>query len=90
MSITLNSELAKAIDQQGNLPLPTVHPTTGEVFFLVSAEQYNRLQALFEEVPRSIDEQRFQVREMGRRAGWDDPSMDAYDRYDDHAQKGRA
>ena len=84
MTLTLADELARALDQQGNVPLPTVHPSTGKVFFLVSEEHYQRLKPLFEEDQLSLEEQRFQIEQMGKRAGWDDPAMDAYDGYDEH------
>jgi hypothetical protein len=84
MMIMLTDELAQALDQQAGLPLAAVHPSTGKTFFLVSDEHYQRLRPLFEEDPLSLDEQRFQIEQMGRRAGWDDPAMDSYDQYDDH------
>jgi len=84
MAIPLSDDFAKALDQQGDVPLQAVHPVTGKLFFLVSEEQYRRLKPLFEEEPLSVEEQRFQLQEMGKRAGWDEPAMDAYDRYDQH------
>lgn len=84
MAIPLSDDFAKALDQQGNVPLQAVHPVTGKMFFLVSEEQYQRLKPLFEEEPLSSGEQQFQLQEMGRRAGWDEPGMDAYDRYEEH------
>jgi hypothetical protein len=76
--------LVRALDAQGDVPLPTVHPTTGKIFFLVSADRYERLKPLIEDDPPGHDEQQFMLREAGRRAGWDEPPMDAYDQYDDH------
>jgi hypothetical protein len=90
MAMQLSTELANALDQQGNVPLPTVHPGTGKVFFLVSEQQYSRLKSLFENEPLSLQEQRHQLEELGRRAGWDDPAMDAYDRYDDQQSKAKS
>jgi hypothetical protein len=87
MPITLNKELAQALDQQGELPLAAVHP--GKTFFLVSEEQYKRLRLLFEEDPFPHEEQRFQLQQMGKRAAWDDSAMDAYDRYDEHRALGQ-
>ena len=84
MAIPFSDDFAKALDQQGDVPLQAVHPVTGKVFFLVSEEQYRRLKPLFEEEPLSAEEQRFQLQEMGKRAGWDEPAMDAYDQYDQH------
>ncbi len=83
MAAILNDDLVRALDAQGNAPLPMIHPVTGKTFFLVSGDCYERLRALFEDVKISIDEQRFHLQEAGRRAGWDESSMDAYDRYDE-------
>jgi hypothetical protein len=76
--------LVRALDAQGGDPLRTVHPVTGKVFFLVSEERYERLKPLFEHDPPTREEQQFLLREAGRRAGWDDSSMDVYDHYDEH------
>lgn len=84
MSPKLNDDLVSALDAQGNVPLKTVHPVTGKFYFLVSEERYERLKPLFEDDPLTLEEQRFQLRETGRRAGWDEPAMDAYDEYDQH------
>jgi hypothetical protein len=90
MQFTLSNELAQALDQQGDVPLPTVHPSSGKTFFLVSEERYERLKPLFEEDPFTQEEQRFQLQQLGKRAAWDDPAMDAYDRYDEHRTSGQS
>jgi hypothetical protein len=87
MSSILSDELARALDEQAGSPLRTVHPVTGKVFFIVSEDRYERLKPLFEHDPLSREEQEFHLREAGRRAGWDDPAMDAYDHYDDERSK---
>ena len=43
---------------------------------LIRAEVYQKLQAVMD------DGTTFALQEMGRRARWDDPSMDAYDALD--------
>jgi hypothetical protein len=54
---------------------------------LVSQDQYDRLRPLFENEPFTLEEQRELLRAAGRRAGWDDAEMDAYDHYDEHRSK---
>jgi hypothetical protein len=88
MTLTLTSELAHALDRQGDMPLPAVHPSTGRIFFLISEDQYKLLKPLFENDPRTKEVQIYQLQQMGKRAGWDDPAMEAYDRYDDHRAQG--
>jgi hypothetical protein len=90
MAIMLTNDLAKALDHHGDAPLPAVHPSTGKTFFLVSEDRYKRLKPLFEEDPFTTEEQRFQLEQMGKRAAWDDPAMDAYDRYDEHRPLGQS
>ena len=87
MAPILTNDLAHALDAQGNAPLRTVHPVTGKAFFLVSEDFYERMRPLFENVPMSLDEQRFHLSEAGRRAGWDEPAMDVYDDYDEQRSR---
>ena len=61
-----------------------VDPATNKVYLLISREQYDKLKPLFENEPLSNLEQRELLRQAGRRAGWDEPAMDAYDHYDEH------
>lgn len=82
MIAKLNFDLAKAVDQQGDVPVQAVHPETGKVFFLISEDRYRQLRLLLEDGPISKQEQQFLLAEGGKRAGWDAPEMDAYDQYD--------
>ncbi|HUG91187.1 MAG TPA: hypothetical protein VML55_10150, partial [Planctomycetaceae bacterium] len=81
--VELNEELQRAVSEQGDRPVEVVDPGTNRVYLLIAREQYDRLRPLFEDDPLSVEEQRHLRREAGRRAGWDDPEMDAYDRYDE-------
>jgi len=87
MAAILNDDLQKMIDQQGNYPLEVIHPGTQKVYYLVAREQYERLKPLFLDDPLSVEEQRFQIQQAGKRAGWDAPEMDDYDDYDKHQPK---
>ena len=87
MIARLNDELQQALHGQGDGPLEVLDPGTNRVYVLLAREQYDRLKPLFEETPMTPEEQRHMLREAGRRADWDDPAMDAYDRYDDARTK---
>jgi hypothetical protein len=88
MAAQLSEELRREIEQHGDRPIELVDPTTNKVYLLISREQYDRLRPVFEDEPLSVLEQRELLRQAGRRAGWDDPEMDAYDDYDEcRAQK---
>jgi hypothetical protein len=89
MPPTLTDELVQALERQGNLPLRTIHPSTGRTFFLVSEEHFQRVRPLFGVDPITEKEQRFLLEQMGSRAGWDDPVMDAYNQYDEHRNQAQ-
>ena len=84
MTPKLSEELQQALEDQGGAPVKVVHPVTNQVYLLIAADQYDRLRPLFEQDPMTEQEQRFLLQQAGKRAGWDDPAMDAYDRYDEH------
>lgn len=84
MTVNLSGDLAEALAENGDTPVRAIHPTTNKVYFLVSEERYDRLKPLFEEEPFSLSEQLKLIEQAGKRAGWDAPEMDAYDRYDEH------
>lgn len=56
-------------------------------YALVPAVVYERLKPLFEEDPPIAAERASQLREFGRRAGWDDPEMDVYNELDPRKQQ---
>jgi hypothetical protein len=84
MTAKLSDELRRELEQHGDQPIEVVDPATNKVYLLISREKYERLKPLFEDEPLSDLEQRELLRQAGRRAGWDDPEMDAYDHYDEH------
>lgn len=49
-------------------------------YAVVPLERYERFKAFFEDDPLAPNEQRALLRDFGKRAGWDDPEMDVYDR----------
>ena len=67
---------------EAKLPVRVSGPARQDGFVLVRAEDYERFKPLFEEDPMSIQERQFQLQQFGRRAGWNDPSMDVYDDLD--------
>ena len=84
MAEVLSDELKRALKNAGDGPVEVVDPNSRSVYVQISREQYDRLRPLFEEDPLTPEEQRALLRKAGQRAGWDDPEMDAYDRYDEH------
>jgi hypothetical protein len=75
---TLTPELRQAVREAGNQPVPIIDPETNRRYVLVPADVFERLNLLVEHEPLSKEEQRWLLREAGKRAGWDDPEMDVY------------
>ena len=84
MTTLLPTELQQAIADHEGKPFSVMDPATKKLYVLVAQEQYERLKPLFEDESLSLEEQRQLLHDAGRRAGWDDPEMDAYDHYDEH------
>ena len=83
MGTILSPELQKAVRDKGGGLVEVIDPATNRAYLLVPRELYDRLKPLFEEDPLTREEQRRLLQDAGRRAGWDDADMDAYDRYDE-------
>jgi hypothetical protein len=83
MTATLNDELQQIVRSHGDRPVEVLDPATNRAYVLISRDQYDRLRPLFENDPLSLSEQRRLLQDAGRRAGWDDPAMSDYDRYDE-------
>jgi hypothetical protein len=80
----ITDELRAALREHEPGPVPVVDAATNRHYVLIAQEQYERLKPLVDNERLTADEQRRLIRDAGRRAGWDDPEMDAYDRYDEH------
>ena len=68
--------------QRDELPVRVSDPARSATFVLVRADVYERFKSLFEEDPVTEQERLHQLRQFGKRAGWDDPEMDIYDELD--------
>ncbi len=79
MTTKLTEELRKAVAAHPDQPLRVLDEETNIAYVLLRADLYDRLQNLFAEEPFSEPERLAQLRELGKRAGWDDPAMDVYD-----------
>ena len=65
-------------------PVPVIDDQNHKVYYLIPSDEFEKIRAL-------LFEQEFDAREMyplnaktAAQAGWDDPSMDIYDKYDEH------
>lgn len=87
MPAQLPPEFQQTLRDHGGGPVPVVDPATNRAYVLIPAEQYEKLRSLFEDVPFTAEEQKQLLRDAGRRAGWGDAEMDAYDHYDEHRRE---
>jgi hypothetical protein len=88
MTAELTDEQRKALNApDGNGPLRLVDTTTNTTYVLVPAAMYDRFLAQLDSEPVTEQERLHQLREFGRRAGWDDPEMDVYDHLDPSASR---
>lgn len=76
MATEITPEQRQAVEANSGAPIEVVDSQTDKHYVLLQAEAYEKLRAAMDEGTR------FALREMGRRAGWDDPSMDVYDQLD--------
>lgn len=82
MPIPLTVEQSQALSQ--GLPLELTG-SEGSTFFLLSAEQYEKVRAVLEEELDVKAMAPYMARVFGP-AGWDDPEMDIYDELDPRRQ----
>ena len=82
MTIQLTSEQWARVQYDQEIPVHVCDPSQTLDFVLVKADAYERLRALFEDIPITEQERLFQLIQFGRRAGWDDPEMDIYNDLD--------
>jgi hypothetical protein len=76
--IRLTEQQCQELDGENESPPRAINPQTNAEFVLVSAELYEKIRALFEDVPLTDDEETALLHEAGMHAGWDDPELDVY------------
>lgn len=82
MTIQLTTEQWADLQQGAEGPPRVSDPAQTSTFVLVRADVYERFKSLFEEDPVTEKERAFHLQQFGKRAGWDDPAMDVYDKSD--------
>ena len=81
--VTLNDSQRQAVAALAGQPVELVDEQTQKVYYLISAEQFEQVRSLFTEEPFEPRELYPLVAKTAAEAGWADPSMDDYDRYDE-------
>lgn len=88
MNPYLTDQMRQALEAGKGSPLRLVDEQTRRVYYVISAEQYEAVQALLAEGEFNPPELYPLISKTAAAAGWDDPIMDAYDRYDEHRHEG--
>ena len=87
MSILTDQQREELQCREG-VPVAVLDEQSQKVYYLISAEEFERVRPL-------LMEEDFQPRELypliaktAAEAGWSDPAMSAYDRYDEQCNQG--
>ena len=80
--IELTEEQRRELEQSEPV---VVDPVTKEEYVLVRREAYERLkEAYYDDSPWTAEEMLALAWQAGKHAGWEDPKMDEYDRYEEY------
>ena len=74
--LTLSQEQRRAIESNGHVAIDD------GAYVVVKAEVYKRLRSILDTGPLTVREQTALLAHIGRKAGWDDPRLDAYNELD--------
>jgi hypothetical protein len=84
MAIVLSQQQHDALAAAGDAPLVVVDEHTQRTYYLIPAETLGRLNAMLTEADFDPRELYPLIAKSAGAAGWNDPIMDEYDRYDEH------
>jgi hypothetical protein len=69
---------------EGGKAIEVADPQTARLYVMLRKDVYERAHALlFDDSEWTEDELRLQLARSAKENGWDEPGMDAYDRYDE-------
>ena len=85
MPIRLSEDQQQEVAREGNRPIATVHPGTQKVYYLVSAEVFERVKSLLGD-PFDVRET-YAAQDAALAKVWSDPELDAYADYDLHKSR---
>jgi hypothetical protein len=86
--IELTEQQRQAIQQAAESPLTVVDRTTNKVYVLLPRDMYARLLGLaYDDSEANDEELRLRLARAAVANGWEEPGMDAYDRYDEERKR---
>ena len=84
MTPVLTEQIRQALDAERGQPVKIVDEQTSRIYYVISAEQFETVRALFAEGDFDPREVYPLISQTAGEAGWNDPEMDVYDNYDEH------
>lgn len=81
--VTLSESQRQVVQAHHGEPIAVVDDQTRQVYYLISAEQFEQVRALLSAEPFESRELYPLISKTAAEAGWADPRMDDYDRYDE-------
>ena len=84
MTPVITDQMRQALDAERGQPVKIVDDQTSRIYYVISAEQFETVRALFAEGDFGPREIYPLISETAGEAGWNDPAMDVYDNYDEH------
>jgi hypothetical protein len=81
--VTLSESQRQMLKALSGKPVPVMDDETQQLYYLISADQFEQIRTLFTEEPFEPRELYPQISKTASDAGWSDPQMDDYDRYDE-------
>jgi PHD/YefM family antitoxin component YafN of YafNO toxin-antitoxin module len=81
--VTLSESQRQIVQAHNGEPIAVMDDQTRQVYYLISAEQYEQVRALLTAEPFDPRELYPLISKTAAEAGWADPQMDDYDRYDE-------
>lgn len=88
MSIEITPQIRNAVEAENGRPLKLVDNVSQREYYVVTAEQFETMQAIVEDGPVAPSQMYPLIAKTAGDAGWNDPLMDAYDNYDEHRDEG--
>ena len=87
MTPKLTVEMREALLQQPGQPVTVEDDQTHLHYVLLPLNVYQRVRSLFADDSFDVTDSYAAQSAVAGAAGWDDPEMEVYDRYDDHRKK---
>ena len=81
MTPAITDQMRQALDAEHGQPVKIVDERTSQVYYVISAAQFETMRALFAEGEFEPREAYPLIAKTAAEAGWADPVIDAYDNY---------